>query len=98
LKRFSREGFTDPEGWLYKSTVLVALSRRDEALALVARAIDVRYACDRILMQLPLFAPLRDYPGFDDLVDRAASLRKDAEKAFRDAGGLHILGREALHA
>jgi hypothetical protein len=82
---------------LYKSTVLAAMSRLDEALALVARAIDVRYACDRILTELPLFAPLRGCPGFDDLVDRAASLRKDAEAAFRDAGGLQILGREALH-
>jgi TolB-like protein/tetratricopeptide (TPR) repeat protein len=96
LVRFSREGFTDPEGWLYKSTVLVQIGRRDEAIALVARAIDVRYACDRILTHFPLFAPLRDHPGFADLVSRAASLRTDAEKAFRDAGGLQILGREAL--
>jgi serine/threonine protein kinase len=98
LKRFSREGFTDPEGWLYKATVLVALGKLDEAIALVARAVDVNYACDRTLTELPLFARLREHPAFVDVVERAVSLRKDAEAAFREAGGLQILGREALHA
>ena len=98
LRNFSGEGFTDPEGWLYKATVLVTLRRLDEAIALVSRATDGSYACDRILTHSPLFAALREHQGFVDVVNRAASLRKDAEAAFREAGGLQILGREALPA
>jgi serine/threonine protein kinase len=98
LQRFSGEGFTDPEGWLYKATVLVAIGQFEDAVALIARVVDGSYACDTILSSFPLFAPLRGHPGFEALIQRAASLRKEAEAAFRDAGGLQVLGREALHA
>jgi serine/threonine protein kinase/tetratricopeptide (TPR) repeat protein len=95
---FWHEGFTDPEGWVYWATGMAALGHFDQAVALIARAVEGSYACDGILRSLPLFAPLHSQPGFAALIERAESLRKEAEAAFRAAGGLQVLGREALRA
>ena len=96
VHQFSHEGFTDPEGWVYWATGLVAIGEAGAAMDLLERAIQGNYACDTILRRLPLFAPLRNEPGFEALVERASALRREAEAAFREAGGLHLLGREAL--
>ncbi len=97
LRQFIHGGFTDPEGWLYWSTGFAAVNHLDEAMELLTRAIEGgHYACDTILRALPLFDPLRSRPDFPRLVDRAAEQRREAETAFREAGGLQTLGREAL--
>jgi tetratricopeptide (TPR) repeat protein len=96
VRHFSHEGFTDPEGWLYWSTILVDVIELDEALELVSRAVNGGYACDAILRESPLFARLRGHAAFGALIERAMTLRMQAEEAFREHGGLRALGQEAL--
>jgi serine/threonine protein kinase/tetratricopeptide (TPR) repeat protein len=98
IRHLSHEGFTDPEGWVYWASGLIAVGELDEALTFLTRAINDGYACEIGLRRFALFAPLRDRPEFAALIERAASLREAAESAFRDAGGLQLLGREALAA
>jgi hypothetical protein len=40
----------------------------------------------------PWIAPVREQPGFADVVRRAELARKAAEAAFREAGGPALLG------
>lgn len=96
IRHFSHEGFTDPEGWLYWSTILADVIELDEALELVSRAVNGGYACDAVLRESPLFAGLRGHAAFGALIERAIALRTEAEEAFREHGGLRLLGQEAL--
>jgi serine/threonine protein kinase len=96
VREFSHEGFTDPEGWLYWATIFVDVVALDEGLELVTRAVSGGYACDRVLREGPWFVRLHGHARFESLVERAAALRTEAEEAFREHGGLRVLGQEAL--
>jgi hypothetical protein len=96
VRHFSHEGFTDPEGWLYWATILVDVIELEEALDLVSRAVDGGYACDTVLRASPLFGRLRGHAAFGALIERAMVRRLEAEEAFREHGGLRVLGGEAL--
>ena len=63
-----------------------------EAIEILGRAVDGGYPCWDALVRHPWIAPVREQPGFADVVSRAELGRQRAEAAFREAGGQTLLG------
>jgi hypothetical protein len=89
--RKNLDGAFDPEEVFFVGTQAARLGM-PEATAILGRAVDSGYAAWDALTRHPWIAPVRDQPGFADVVHRAAVARDRAQVAFRDAGGPGLLG------
>jgi hypothetical protein len=63
-----------------------------EATEILGRGVDAGYPCWDALVRHPWITPIQEQPGFADVVRRAEQARQRAEAAFREAGGLTLLG------
>ncbi len=63
-----------------------------EATEILGRAVDAGYPSWDALVRHPWITPIHGRPGFADVVRRAELARQRAEAAFREAGGLTLLG------
>ena len=63
-----------------------------EATEILGRAVDGGYPCWDALVRHPWITPIKEQPGFADVVRRAELARQRAEAAFREAGGTTLLG------
>jgi TolB-like protein len=84
--------FSDPEGWLYWAHGAIGIPDDDEAMRLLARAVDGGLYCVRALETSPDFDRLRSRSAFADLVTKARAGQARAAAAFTEAGGHRILG------
>jgi hypothetical protein len=92
VRGLRRTPFRDPEGWFYWAVVLAASDAHEEAMDLIRASIEGGFHQPLVLETLPLFAPLREMPGFAGLLDTARQGRSAAAAAFVSGGGPEILG------
>jgi serine/threonine-protein kinase len=85
------DGAFDPEEIFFVGTQAARLGM-PEAIEILGRAVDGGYPCWDALVRHPWIAPVREQPGFADVVSRAELGRQRAEAAFREAGGQTLLG------
>ncbi len=76
------------EGWLYCDAGAHA-----HGLELLRHAVDAGYFVVQTLLDAPAFDPLRSDSAFEALIAKAKAGRQEALHAFRDAGGVRLLGR-----
>jgi tetratricopeptide (TPR) repeat protein len=87
------EGAFDPEEIFFVGTQAAHLGMA-EATSILGRAVDAGYPAWDALVRHPWIAPIRDSPGFADVVRRAEVARGRALAAFREANGPALLGLE----
>jgi len=85
------DGAFDPEEIFFVGTQAARLGM-PEATEILGRAVDAGYPCWDALVRHPWITPIKEQPGFADVVRRAEQARKAAEAAFREAGGQTLLG------
>ena len=85
------DGAFDPEEIFFVGTQAARLGM-PEATEILGRGVDAGYPCWDALVRHPWITPIREQPGFADVVRRAEQARKAAEAAFREAGGPALLG------
>jgi serine/threonine protein kinase len=85
------DGAFDPEEIFFVGTQAARLEM-PEATEILGRAVEGGYPCWDALMRHPWIAPVKEQPGFTDVVRRAELARQRAEAAFREAGGPALLG------
>ena len=85
------DGAFDPEEIFFVGTQAARLGM-PEATEILGRAVDAGYPCWDALLRHPWITPIQGQPGFADVVRRAEQARQRAEAAFREAGGLTLLG------
>jgi len=85
------DGAFDPEEIFFVGTQAAQLGM-PEATEILGRAVDAGYPCWDALVRHPWITPIKEQPGFADVVRRAEQARKAAEAAFREAGGPALLG------
>jgi TolB-like protein/tetratricopeptide (TPR) repeat protein/predicted Ser/Thr protein kinase len=88
------DGAFDPEEIFFVGTQAARLGM-PEAVEMLGRAVDAGYAGRDALAGHPWMDPIRDRPGFADVLRRASEARARALAAFREAGGETLLGVEA---
>jgi len=89
--RKNLDGVFDPEEIFFVGTQAARLGM-PEATAILGKAVDSGYAAWDALTRHPWIAPVREQPGFADVLQRAAVARERARVAFREAGGPGLLG------
>jgi serine/threonine protein kinase/tetratricopeptide (TPR) repeat protein len=82
----------DPEAIFQEGWLLCDVGDHERGLEYVRRAVNKGYFAVETLGR-PQFDPLRNRPGFRDVVAQAESGRLRALEAFREAGGERLLGR-----
>ena len=87
-------GFRDPEGIWFAARTVAKVDAADEALRLLARAIEGGFHNPAAMRRDPHLAHVAGDPRFLDLVARAERGRADSLAAYRAAGGESILGPE----
>jgi len=85
------DGAFDPEEIFFVGTQAARLGM-PEATEILGRAVDGGYPCWDALVRHPWITPIKQQPGFADVVRRAELARQRAEAAFREAGGTTLLG------
>jgi hypothetical protein len=85
------DGAFDPEEIFFVGTQAARLGM-PEAVEMLGRAVDAGYAGRDALVGHPWMDPVRDQPGFAEVLRRAAEGRARALAAFRAAGGETLLG------
>ena len=85
------DGAFDPEEIFFVGTQAARLGM-PEATEILGRAVDGGYPCWDALVRHPWITPIKEQPGFADVVRRAELARQRAEAAFREAGGTTLLG------
>jgi serine/threonine protein kinase len=85
------EGTDDPEEIFWLGTQATRLGMR-EGIVLLGRGVDAGYSAADALANHPWIEPIRSEPGFADVLQRAQRAQQEAAKAFREAGGPHLLG------
>jgi serine/threonine protein kinase len=85
------DGAFDPEEIFFVGTQAARIGM-PEATEILGRAVDAGYVCWDALMRHPWITPIQGQPGFADVVRRAEQARQRAEAAFREAGGMTLLG------
>jgi len=83
---------TDPEALFMYGTCQARLADTGPAIATLAASVDGGFAVPRALRGHSWLASVREDPGFTALLDRAEASRREAELAFREAGGPALLG------
>ena len=84
--------FADPEGWYYLGRQLVFLGAAVRGLDVLRQSVQGGYYCYATLLQDPWLDPVREHPQFLDIVGLAESQCHQAGAAFREAGGVRLLG------
>jgi eukaryotic-like serine/threonine-protein kinase len=85
------DGAFDPEEIFFVGTQAARLGM-PEATEILGRAVDAGYPCWDALVRHPWITPIKEQPGFADVVRRAELAKHRAEVAFREAGGQTLLG------
>jgi TolB-like protein len=81
-----------PEELFQQSRHLAYLSENGRALAVLARGVDQGFFCYPALARDPWLQPLRVYPEFEAILQRAQERHRAAVRMFVDAGGERVLG------
>jgi len=82
----------DPEALFMYAGVQARFGDTARALARLTSAVEGGFTVPEALRGHPWLAPLRDSAAFGPLVERAETARREAEEAFREAGGPSLLG------
>jgi serine/threonine protein kinase len=82
----------DPEGRYYVARAFAYLGSLDDALPLLAGAVEDGFFCLAALTRDPWLDPLRGTPEFTALVRRAESRHRQATISFLNAEGDRVLG------
>src|SRR5207244_3964824 len=85
-------GFDDPEGIFFGARGFARVGARDEALAVLAHVVERGFYCTPILLRDPWLDSRRGEPRFKEIVARADARSREAEEAYRKAGGERLLG------
>ena len=83
-------GFRDPEGLVLGALVMARAGVHDEALDTIQRVTDAGFIPP--MRALPWFSSLAGNPRFEQLMAKAEEGRRRAAAAFREAGGVTLLG------
>jgi hypothetical protein len=82
----------DPESHYWIARNLARANQGERALRSLARALDIGYHCHFALLHDLAFRSLPSEPGFEELLNRAASKDRVARRVFLVNGGESILG------
>ncbi len=83
----------DPEGLVVSGARLLSrVNARDVALGLLDRAVERGFCCVRLLEIDSWFDSIRGSRRFAEILARAEAGRREAEDAYRRAGGERLLG------
>jgi serine/threonine protein kinase/tetratricopeptide (TPR) repeat protein len=82
----------DPEAMFQEAWLFTDAGDSGRGLELLRRAVDKGYFVVQTLTEAPAFEVLRGDPAFGELVARAKAGRQEAMNAFRDAGGVRLMG------
>jgi serine/threonine protein kinase/Flp pilus assembly protein TadD len=91
LELFATLEFTDGEALFYLAEIYARLGLIDEALAKLARAVEMGFVCGSAFRTDPYLTPLRRTTEFHDLIERATERQRDVVDRFRRAGGPALL-------
>jgi len=83
---------SDPESHHIVGRFLASLGQPQRALDSLSRSLDAGYNCHESLLRYSGFDSLRGYPRFQELVNRAAQMTREARAIFREGGGQDLLG------
>jgi len=83
--------FPDPEGLYYMGRACSHVGALDEALDLVGRAERRGFFCYPFLMRDPWLDPLRGDARLNEILHRAESKWRDAQRAFESHPGSRVL-------
>lgn len=83
----------DPEAIFQEGWMQCDLGEHERGLPYLRRAVSKGYFPVRTLAERPQFDPLRTDPRFLALMEEAAAGRQRALEAFREAGGVRLLGQ-----
>jgi TolB-like protein len=86
------DNFRDPEGWYHQARQLAYLSDAERALKALSRAVELGFCCYPPMVRDPWFDPMRGYPEFTQILNRARALHQEALNAFTAEGGESLLG------
>jgi serine/threonine-protein kinase len=87
--------FRDPEGIYYLARQFSFLGEQDQALEILARAINNGFFCYAAMVRDPWLDAIRARPEFTALLRKAHQLHREALTSFLAAGGDSLLGVSA---
>jgi serine/threonine protein kinase/tetratricopeptide (TPR) repeat protein len=90
------DNFRDPEGWYHQARQLAYLSDAERALKALSRAVELGFCCYPPMLRDPWFDPMRGYPEFTQILNRARAMHQEALNAFTAEGGESLLGVREL--
>ena len=83
---------SDPEALFMFGACQARIADTGPALATLVASVDGGFGVPQALRGHPWLASIREDPAFAALVERAEASRREAERAFREAGGPALLG------
>jgi len=83
---------SDPESHIIVGRHLARLGQPQRALDSLSRSLDAGFNCHEELLNYGGFDSLRTYTPFQELVNRAAQMTREAREVFREGGGEDLLG------
>jgi hypothetical protein len=83
---------SDPEALFMYGACQARVGDAVRALPTLVASVEGGFTVPEALRGHPWLAPLRDWAAFGPLVERADAARREAEEAFREAGGPSLLG------
>ena len=92
LRLLVDSGFRDGEGLFYAGGIYARMQMPDEALEVLASAVDAGFLCLPAYERDPYLAPLRDSSRMTELLGRVADRRQSVLRAFEQAQGARLLG------
>jgi serine/threonine protein kinase len=84
-----------PEELFYFARHLAYLEQPEEAVVVLARAVEQGFFCHPALISDPWLDPLRSSPGFRAVVQIARMRHEQAAQVFAESGGERLLGMKA---
>jgi TolB-like protein/tetratricopeptide (TPR) repeat protein len=86
------DNLRDPEGWYHQARQLAYLSEAELALKALSRSVALGFCCYPPMLRDPWFDPMRGYPEFTQILEKARTLHQEALHAFTAEGGESLLG------